>query len=166
MQPGADPDSKGLYDERGFLVLPWEYQLRTLVGRFLIHLVLTGALVLAPTLRVLCYRACVTEASPMVEKMPASDAPEFHGRHDSHHSSSPESDSAPLEDDCTHGGESSSSSLSASLKSFGGDGIRVLVTSPVAAAHLLIVSSNIHRDIPSIPRTGQLLGLFLTPLRI
>ncbi len=134
--------------------------------RFLTHSVLVTALVLIPALRVLCYGSCVAEASPMAEQMVASDAtPACHERDDRHHST-PESDSAPLEGDCTHGGESSSSSLSASVKSFKGDGPRVPVISPVGVTYLSLVWSDIRRDAHSRTSTGQRLGLFLTPLRI
>ena len=136
------------------------------MGRLLTHLALTGALVSMPVLRVLCYTACVPESSPMAEQMVASDAtPECH-EHDEGHHPTPESDSAPLQDDCTHGGESSSSSLSASVKSFGGDGPKVPVVSSVAVTHVSTVSSHIGLDALPIPSTGQQLGLFLTPLRI
>ena len=136
------------------------------MGRFLTHLALTSALVAAPAMRVLCDTTCLPEASPMAEQMVASDAtPECH-EHDEGHHPTPESDSAPLQDDCTHGGESSSSSLFASVKSFGGDGPRVPVTSTVAVTHVSTVSSDIGLDALPVPSTGQRLGLFLTPLRI
>ena len=140
--------------------------MRTFVGRFLIHLVLSGVLVVAPTLRVLCSSSCVLEEGPLADTIAASDAtPECHER-DGRHDSTPQSGSAPLQDDCTHGGDSSSSSLSASLKSFGGDGPRMPVISTVAVTHVSTVSSDILRDALPIASTGQRLGLFLTPLRI
>ena len=136
------------------------------MGRFLTHLALTSVLVAAPSMRVLCFTSCVPEASPTAEQMVASDAtPECHERDDDHYST-PESDSEPLQDDCRHGGDSSSSSLSASVKSFGGDGPRVPVISAIAVPHVSTVSSDILRDTLPIPSTGQRLGLFLTPLRI
>ena len=136
------------------------------MSRLLTHLVLVAAVMLVPALRVLCYGSCVPAPSAMAETGVASQAtPECHERDDSHHPSH-EPDSAPLQDDCTHGGESSSSGLSASVKSGGGDGPRAPVISMVAVAHFPIVSSDIRRDAPSIPSTGQGLGLFLTPLRI
>ena len=136
------------------------------MGRFLTHLALTAAVALVPAMRVLCYTSCVPEASPMAETMVASDTtPACHERDDSHHST-PASDSAPLQDDCTHGGESSPSSLSASVRSFGGDGPRVPVFLIVAVPPLSIVLSDVRRDASSTPSTGQRLGLFLTPLRI
>ena len=136
------------------------------MGRFLTHLVLTGALAVAPVLRVLCYSSCMPELGAMARTMAASDAtPECHERDDSHHSA-PESDSAPPQDDCMHGGESASSSLSASGKSVGGDRPKLSVISMVAVAQLSVVLSDICRDAQSTPSAGQRLGRFLTPLRI
>ena len=141
--------------------------MRTFAGRLLIHLALTGALVGAPALRVLCYSSCVVAAGPMAETMAASDAtPACHEHDDGRHHSTPESNSAPPQDDCTHGGESSSSGLFASAKSIGGDGSKVLVVSTVAITHLSVVSSDVRPDTPSIPPGSQRLGRFLTPLRI
>ena len=143
--------------------------MRTFVDRFLIHLVLSGVLVGAPTLRVLCYSSCVLEAGPKAEAMAGSDAtPECH-EHDGRHHSTPDSDSSPLQGECTHGGESSSFGLFASAKLVAGDGSRVSVISTVAVIHLSalsVASSDVRRDPPTIPSGGQLLGRFLTPLRI
>ncbi len=136
------------------------------MSRLLTSLVLTGALVGAPALRVLCYSSCVLDVDPMAKQMIASDAtPECHQRDEGHHST-PASDSSPLQDECTHSGESSSSSLNASVKFVGGDGPRVPSVSTVPPAHLSIASSDPRRESPPIPATGQRLGLFLTPLRI
>ena len=140
--------------------------MRTFVDGLLIRLALSGALAVAPTLRVLCYSSCAPEASTMEETMVASNAtPECHERDDGHHST-PESDSEPLQDDCTHGGDSSSSSLSAAVKSFGGDAPRMPVFATIAVVHLVIVSSDIGLAASSIPSGDQSLGRFLTPLRI
>ena len=147
-------------------MLPWEHQLRTFVGRFLTHLALAAALAVVPALRVLCYGSCVSEAGSTAENMVASDAtPPCHEPSDNHHSQH-ESDSAPPPDDCTHGGVSSPAGLSRSVKAVGDDGLGVPVVSAVALAHLSIVSSDIRRDAPPRGSPGQLLGLFLTPLRI
>jgi hypothetical protein len=160
------PDTTGLDDERGIRVLPWKHQLRTVVGRFLTHLVLAAALAVVPALRVLCYGSCVSEAGSMAENMVSDPAPACHEPSDNHHLPQHESDSAPQPDDCTHGGVSSPSGLSGSVKSVGDDGLGVLVVSTFALAHLSITSSDIRRDAPPRRSTGQLLGLFLTPLRI
>ena len=151
-------------------MLSWRHLLRVFVGRFLTHFVLVAAVVLVPALRVLCYGACVPQASPharpMVENVVTSDATRAcHERNRSPHPSH-EPTSDPLQDDCTHGGEASLSSLSASAKSFGDTGPRGPAISTVVATDFSIVSSDIRRDTPSIPSTGQRLGLFLTPLRI
>ncbi len=147
-------------------MLPWEHPLRTFVGRFLIHLVLAAALAVVPALRVLCYGSCVSEAGSMAENMVASDAtPACHEPSDNHHPQH-ESDSAPPPDDCTHGGVSSPSGLSTSVKSVGGDGLGVPAVSTFALALLSLISTDIRRDAPARRNTGQLLGLFLTPLRI
>ena len=147
-------------------MLPWEYPLRTFVGRFLTHLVLAAALAVVPALRVLCYGSCVSAAGSMTENMVASDAtPACHEPSDNHHPQH-ESDSAPPPDDCTHGGVSSPSGLSTSVKSVGGDGLGVPAVSTFALALLSLISSDIRRDAPTRRNTGQLLGLFLTPLRI
>ena len=140
--------------------------MRTFVGRFLIHLALSGVLVVAPTLRALCSSSCVLEAGPMAEAMAASDAtPACHER-DGRHDSTPQSGSAPLQDDCTHGGDSFSSRLFTSAKLVGGDAPRMPVIATIAVVHVSTVSSDILRDALPIPSTGQQLGLFLTPLRI
>lgn len=147
-------------------MLPWEHPLRTFVGRFLTHLVLAAALAVVPALRVLCYGSCVSEAGSMAENMMVPHAtPACHEPSDNHLPRH-ESDSAPPPDDCTHGGVSSPSGLSTSVKSVGGDGPRVPVVLTFALAHLSIISSDIGRDAPPRRSTGQLLGLFLTPLRI
>ena len=102
----------------------------------------------------------------MTENMVASDAtPACHEPSDNHHPQH-ESDSAPPPDDCTHGGVSSPSGLSTSVKSVGGDGLGVPAVSTFALALLSLISSDIRRDAPTRRNTGQLLGLFLTPLRI
>ena len=136
------------------------------MGRFLTHLVLAAVLLVVPALRVLCISSCVSAAGSMAEDTVASDAtPACHEPSDNHHPQH-ESDSAPSPDDCTHGGDASASSLSASVKSVGGDGSTAPAIVKVAAAQPSVVSSATHRDTSSIPSTGQLLGRFLTPLRI
>ena len=142
--------------------------MRTFVGHFLIHLALSGVLVVALPLRVLCYSSCLLEAGPMAaDTLVGSDATPACHDDDTRHHSPPASYSAPLQDDCTHdGGASSFSSLSTSATSIGGDGPNVPVITPVAVTHLSVVSSHVPRDATSIPNGGQLLGRFLTPLRI
>ena len=135
------------------------------MGRFLIHLALSGVLVVAPTLRVLCYSSCVLEEGPMADTIAASGAtPECHDR--DRLDSTPESGSVPLQDDCTHGGDSSSSGLLTSAKLVGGDAPRMPVIATIALVHLAIVSSDIRRHSPSRPSGDQLLGRFPTPLRL
>ncbi len=136
------------------------------MGRFLTHLVLAAVLLVVPALRVLCISSCVSEAGSTAQNMVASDAtPACHEPSDPHRAPH-ESDSAPSSDDCTHGGNASASRLSAAVKSVGGDGSTAPAIVKVAAAQLSVVSSVTHRDTSSIPSTGQLLGRFLTPLRI
>ena len=140
--------------------------MRTFVGRFLIHLALSGVLVVAPTLRVLCYSSCLLEAGPMAaDTLVASDATPACHDDDTRHHSPPASDSAPLQDDCTHGGDSFSSRLFTSATLVGGDAPRVPVIVTTAMIHAS-TASDILRDALPIPSTGQRLGLFLTPLRI
>ncbi len=135
------------------------------MGRFLTHLLLTGAMVVAPVMRVLCYGSCAPDAILVAEAVTVSDAtPECHERDESHHST-PETDTSPLPDDCTHGGESSLSSLKASAKLVEGDGPRDPLASTVPSAGLP-VSSDVRWDAPPVRPSVQSLGLFLTPLRI
>ena len=102
----------------------------------------------------------------MAENMVASDAtPACHEPSDNHLPRH-ESDSAPLPDDCTHGGVSSPSGLSTSVKSVGGDGLGVPAVSTFALSPPLTRLIRHRRDAPPRRSTGQLLGLFLTPLRI
>ena len=136
------------------------------MGRFLTHLLLTAVLVVAPALRILCYGSCAPDAIPTAETVTASGAtPECHERDESHHST-PETGHSPLPDDCTHGGESSLSSLKASAKLVGGDGPRDPLASTVSSAGLTVVLSDVRRDAPPVRPSVQSLGLFLTPLRI
>ncbi len=110
--------------------------MRTFVGRFLIPLALSGVLVVAPTLRVLCYSSCVLEEGPMSDTIAASDAaPECHKR-DSRHDSTRESGSAPPQGDCTHEGDSFSSGLLTSAKLVGDDALRIPVIATIAGGPL------------------------------
>lgn len=136
------------------------------MGRFLTHLLLTGALVVVPALRVLCYSSCAPEAIPVAETVVASDAtPECHERGESRHST-PETGTSPLPDDCTHGGESSSSSLKASAKLVGGDGPKDPLASTVPFTGLPVVLSDVRWDVLPVRPSVRSLGPFLTPLRI
>ena len=136
------------------------------MGRFLTHLLLTGALVVVPALRVLCYGSCAPDAIQAAETVTASDAtPECHERGESRHST-PETGTSPLPDDCTHGGESSSSSLKASAKLVGGDGPKDPLALTVPSAGLPVVLFRVQWDVPPVRPTVRSLGLFLTPLRI
>ena len=140
--------------------------MRTLVGRLLMHLALTWALMVTPALGVLCYSSCVLEVGPMADTHVASDAtPACHDDNTRHHFP-PASDSAPLQDDCTHAGDSSSSGLLRSAKSVGGNGLQVPVIATTAVVHPLIFSSDIRRNASLISSGRQRLGRFLTPLRI
>ncbi len=119
------------------------------MGRLLTHLLLTGALVVAPVIRVLCYGSCAPDAIATAETASASDAtPSCHEPDKSHHSM-PKPDNSPLPGDCTHGGESSLSSLKASATQLvGSDGPRVPLVSTIPSAHLLVVPSDVRWDTP------------------
>ena len=136
---------------------------RLLVSRFVAHVALTLAvtLVAVPALRVLCFDSCAPSvASAAVEVAPT---PECHEAQDTPHSSH-ESDSVPGPEDCRHGGDSSARELRAQVKSTAGDGPRVAVTQHITEAQLLVGTLVAPRDTPK--STAQVLGLFLTPLRI
>ena len=140
--------------------------MRTLVGRLLMHLALTAVVVVTPALAVLCYSSCFLEAGAMADAQVASDATPACHDDDTRHHSPPASDSAPLQDDCTHAGDSFSSGQLRSAKSVGGDRLQVPVIVTTTVVYPFIFSSDIRRDASSISSGGQRLGRFLTPLRI
>lgn len=140
--------------------------MRIVVNRLVTHGVLVAALAIMPTLHVLCDTSCVPIDGPTTENtVPSDGVPECHENHEGHDDASGP-DSAPPSDGCTHGEESTSSSFSASLTWVGGGG----ATAPAAPATTAVASLNgasaIYPGARFVPSTGQLLGLFLTPLRI
>lgn len=141
--------------------------------RFLVFLVLTTGLAITPALRAVCYDSCAVAAGQashqtdhMGQMATSHETPDCH----EHDGAGPES--APLGDDCTHPGESSRPERLASVKSVGGDGLKLVrttaatTTTPVDARHRDIELALLKRQTPTGPSTGQSLGLFLTPLRI
>ena len=140
--------------------------MRAIVSRFLTHGVLVAALAIIPTLRVVCDISCVPGSGPTTETtVPSDEAPVCHGSHEGH-DDAPRPASAPLPDGCTHGGESVSSSVSVSLNGVGGDGPIASSAPTVAVVSFVVGSPVIYPGVRSVPSTGQLLGLFYTPLRI
>lgn len=134
---------------------------RVIVPGFLIHLVLAVAILVAPSVRVLCSGSCALEEGSASQMQAAVDAAA-----DCHERGTHESSPAPLDDDCRHAGEASWSSLSASVKSVGADGPTTMVPSGYGASDgaPIRVSADRPASVVSIP--GQVFGRFLIPLLI
>lgn len=130
----------------------------------LVLVMLAVGLAVTPALRLLCSDSCDLASGETAHDVGTSrGVPECHDDDDDN---GDRSGSSPLDDDCTHAGESSRSNLSASVKSVSGDGARIAMVSVVDTVSPAIDRVHIRRVSPSTSRSGQLLALFVSPLRL